>query len=62
MDDYLKEVLRVVAQHGPWAMFCFYLAWQHFRLSGRTIEVLTAIRTLIENLECQRQGDNKDED
>jgi hypothetical protein len=53
MDEWVKEAISVIAQHGPWAIFCFWLAFKHFQLQSQTIEVMTAIRTLIENLECR---------
>lgn len=54
--DWATKVLGVIAQHGPWALFCFYLAYKHFqweRVNAKTVEVMTAIKTLIEHLECQ---------
>lgn len=54
--EFGKEILGIIATHGPWAVFCFYITWNHFRLQSKTIEVMTAVKTLIENLECQRRN------
>lgn len=51
--DWMKEVLSVIAQHGPWAVLSFYCVYNLIKLQRTTIEVLTAVRTLIENLECR---------
>lgn len=54
--DFARSVLATVATHGPWALLCWYLVYQHFRLSAQNIEVMTALKTLIENLECQKKA------
>lgn len=56
--DWVQEAIGTVAQHGPWAVFCFWLAYKHFQLQSQTIEVMTAIRTLIEQLDCLKGGGN----
>jgi len=55
--EYFKIVLGVIGQHGPWALLCFYLVHKHFKLQAETIEVMTAIRTLIQNMDCLKGKD-----
>jgi hypothetical protein len=55
--EWIKNIVGVIATHGPWAVFCFYITYKHFQLQSRTIEVMTAVKTLIETLECR--GGNK---
>ena len=59
--EWAKEIIGVIAQHGPWAVFCFYLAYKHFQFNSKTIEVMTAVKTLIENLDCQQGAKISDE-
>lgn len=53
--DWIKEVTGTFATHGPWALFCLYLAWNYIRDARATLEVqktiaetLTRLATLIE--------------
>lgn len=53
--EWLKDGLAVIAQHGPWAVLAFYLAWKSLKTSEaqteamiRVAEALTALKTHIE--------------
>lgn len=69
----VERIGGVILQHGPWAALSWYVIYKHFKLHERTIEVMTGLKTLIENLECRggnhgrsrdvkrNRGDNKNE-
>ena len=53
--EWLKQVLAVIAQHGPWALLAFYLAWKVIKTQEtqaeamiRVAEALAALRVHIE--------------
>jgi uncharacterized membrane protein YccF (DUF307 family) len=55
--EWLKDVIAVVAQHGPWAVLAFWLAYMHIkRADAQTValvqsaEALTALKTHLELL------------
>lgn len=55
--EWLEQVIGVVAQHGPWAVLAFWLAWQLIKRGEaqtaafvQTAEALTALRTHLELL------------
>ena len=55
--DWFKQVIGVVAQHGPWAMLAFWLAYNIIKRGEaqtqalvQTAEALTALRTHLELL------------
>lgn len=48
--EWAKEILAVVAQHGPWAMLCFYLVHKLLSTSKSEAERDAAYHTaVIEN-------------
>lgn len=56
--DLVKDMIK----DSPWVALAFYMLFKHFQLHGQTIEVMAAIRTLIENLECRGGKRNVDDD
>ena len=48
--EWLKSILGVIAQHGPWAVLAFYLVSKMLSATKREQEVIAAYHTaIIEN-------------
>jgi hypothetical protein len=46
-QEWLKTVIGVIAQHGPWALLAFYLVTKLLSTSKREHELITAYQTLV---------------
>ena len=55
--DWLQTVMAAIAQHGPWAILAFWLAYMHIKRGEeqtkalvQTAEAITALRVHVEAL------------
>jgi hypothetical protein len=46
-QEWLKTVIGVVAQHGPWALLAFYLVTKLLSTTKREHELIEAYRVLV---------------
>jgi hypothetical protein len=62
-SKWVNDLTQVIVVGGPWAAmslvllaFSGWILWNHFRLNSKTIEAMTAVKTMVEHLECQKRG------
>jgi hypothetical protein len=46
-QEWLKTVIGVIAQHGPWALLAFYLVTKLLSTSKREHDLIAAYQTLV---------------
>lgn len=53
--EFLKQIIGVIAQHGPWALFATWVTWVMMKRAEaqtqalvQTAEALTALKTHLE--------------
>ncbi len=61
--EWIKTVIATIAQHGPWAILAFWLAYMHIKRGEaqtdalvKTAEALTALKSHVEML-VHNKGD-----